>query len=119
MFAAKKSSAAEAGLIDSAVLDGLRKIFGDRTATLLSRTRQMVTERIATIEGMAQREPDAAMARVAHEIGGMAGQVGMARLSREALALERLCLSDKAAATPAARELVALARDSLAALPRG
>jgi HPt (histidine-containing phosphotransfer) domain-containing protein len=119
MFAARKSSAAASELIDETVLQGLRQIFGDRSATLLTRTRQMVAERVETLGRMAESGPDDKLARLAHEIGGMAGQVGMKRLSQDALALERLCRGgDAGEVRTATAALGKVAADSLAALPR-
>jgi hypothetical protein len=105
-------------LFDAAALDALREIFGDRTAMLLSRTRQMVVERMGMMAEVEGPDRGERLARIAHEVGGMAGQVGMTRLSREALAMERLCREGDAAAVDRAVDaLDALARDSLAALP--
>jgi HPt (histidine-containing phosphotransfer) domain-containing protein len=119
MFAVRKSSAAPSDLIDQTVLQGLREIFGPRSATLLARTRQMVAERVETLGRMAEAGPDDRLARLAHEIGGMAGQVGMKRLSRDALALERLCRTgDLVEIRTATAALGKLAAASLAALPR-
>jgi HPt (histidine-containing phosphotransfer) domain-containing protein len=119
MLAAGQIKADGAGLLDHGVIDGLRAVFGERTGMLLSRTRQMVVERM---EQMGRTDPGAeaeSLARLAHEVGGMAGQVGMAALSVEALALERLCRQGEPDA--ARRAMVALtqtAAASLAELPR-
>lgn len=104
-----------ADLIDETVIDGLRAVFGDRTGVLLSRTRQMVTERMGVIAGAGDSEM---LARLCHEVGGMAGQVGMVALSREALALETLCRGeDDSAVETAVSSLQRTAAASLRLLP--
>lgn len=105
-------------LIDVSVIDGLRAAFGDRIAMLLSRTRSVIIERVGQIAERARDGASPEMARLAHEVGGMAGQVGLARLSAAALALEALCAGGDAADVARAAELVdVLARQSLAVLP--
>lgn len=119
MLAAGQMKADDSALLDHGVIDGLRTVFGERTGMLLSRTRQMVAERMEQIgrtDPVTESEP---LARLAHEVGGMAGQVGMSALSAEALALERLCRQGE---HDAARRMVATlgqtATASLLELPR-
>lgn len=115
MLSLKETPRGDSGLLDLSVLDQLREVFGERTEILLSRTRQMVCERMAQL---ADEEPGDKLARIAHEVAGMAGQVGMARLSREALALERMCRDgDADGARKAAGALASLADRSLEELP--
>lgn len=108
----------EAPLIDASVIDGLRAAFGERIAMLLSRTRAVIAERAGQIAARAQDGPTPEMARLAHEVGGMAGQVGLTRLSAAALSLEALCGDgDAAAIALAAGHVETLARLSLDVLP--
>lgn len=105
-------------LIDATVLDGLRAAFGERIAMLLSRTRAVIVERVGQIAARADQGGSPEMARLAHEVGGMAGQVGMTRLGAAALALEALCGgADPRAVAQAVAEVERLAQQSLAALP--
>ncbi|MFN3613086.1 MAG: Hpt domain-containing protein [Rubrimonas sp.] len=118
MLAAGQIRADDAGLLDHGVIDGLRAVFGERTGMLLSRTRQMVAERMEQIGRTDPCVEAEALARLAHEVGGMAGQVGMAALSLEALALERLCRQgEHDAARRAAQALAKTAAASLTELP--
>jgi HPt (histidine-containing phosphotransfer) domain-containing protein len=115
MLSLKETPRGDSNLLDLSVLDQLREVFGERTEILLTRTRQMVCERMAQ---MADEEPGDRLARIAHEVAGMAGQVGMVRLSREALDLERMCRSgDADAARRAAGALRVVADRSLEELP--
>lgn len=108
----------EEGLFDASVLDGLRSIFGDATSALLSKTRAIINERLEQMAGMdAAASPDA-LARMCHEIGGMAGQIGLTTLSRHALSMEGDVKAGAVADLSAAKaELERLARASVAALP--
>jgi HPt (histidine-containing phosphotransfer) domain-containing protein len=110
----------EEALVDTTVLDGLRAVFGDAVGALLSKTRSIINERIAQAGPLAETGAAEPVARICHEIGGMAGQIGMAALSRAALALEVELKSGAVEDMPAAMaQLSRLAHDSVAALPAG
>jgi HPt (histidine-containing phosphotransfer) domain-containing protein len=107
----------EAALIDQELVAGLRAALGGGAETLMAKAAEMVRDRVARI---AAAEPDEAMARLAHELGGVAGQVGLRRLSTEALDLERLCRAGEAdAALGQAAAVEATARESLRATVAG
>lgn len=109
----------DAPLFDESALTGLRAAFGDKIAMLLSRTRAVIEERVSQIAPLAAQGPSQALGRLAHEVGGMAGQVGLSRLGAAALALEALCEAggDADAVRDAAARLSLLSDASLAALP--
>lgn len=107
-------------LVDAAVLDGLRAVFGDAVSALLSKTRAIVLERLDQMGPLAEAGSADPLARLCHEVGGMAGQIGMTALSRAALGLEidlkAGAVEDMSAATAS---IDRLARESVAALPGG
>jgi len=109
----------EPPIFDPAALDGLRAAFGARITMLLERTRDVLAERVAQIAPLSGGGASQALGRLAHEVGGMAGQVGLARLRADSLALEALCEAGAAPETvrAAAERLTALASASLEALP--
>jgi len=115
----RAAPAADAPVFDAAALDGLRAAFGARIGVLLDRTRAVISERVAQMAPLAGEGPSRALGRLAHEVGGMAGQVGLARLGAAALALEALCEAGGApeAVRDAADALAALSALSLEALP--
>lgn len=119
MQQAAPAAGPETPVFDPAALDGLRAAFGARITMLLERTRAVLAERVAQIAPLAAEGPSHALGRLAHEVGGMAGQVGLARLRAEALALEALCEAGgaPAAVAEAVERLVTLADASLEALP--
>lgn len=90
-------------LVDSAMIEGLREALGAGTDMLVERAAAVVEDRVAQLSALADRPLEDRVARLAHEIGGVAGQVGMARLSRAALALEQI--SRAGDATEAAQAL--------------
>lgn len=78
-----------APLIDAAMLEGLRAALGPATDQLLARATDVLEDRMSQLAALADDPLDENLARLAHEIGGVAGQIGLARLARAALALER------------------------------
>ncbi len=108
-------------LVDAAVIEGLRGALGPATEGLIAKATELLRDRIGRLPGRAAAQADEG-ARIAHEIGGMAGQIGLARLARVALGIEQGLRSgdaDRAEAARAAAEcLAALAESSLAALRR-
>jgi len=109
-------------LVDDAVIEGLRGALGPATEGLIAKATELLRDRIARLPGRAVSQAEEG-ARIAHEIGGMAGQIGLARLARVALGIEQGLRSGDAtrmdAARTAAEGLAALAEGSLAALCRG
>jgi len=113
-----EAHATDEPLVDAAVLEGLRAVFGDAVSALLSKTRAIVLERLDQIGPLAEAGSAEPLARLCHEIGGMAGQVGMTALSRAALGLEIDLKAGAVRELPAAvASIDRLARASLAALP--
>jgi HPt (histidine-containing phosphotransfer) domain-containing protein len=109
-------------LVDHAVIGGLRAALGPATDTLIAKASEMVRDRVARLSARVASEGDEA-ARTAHEIGGVAGQIGLARLAQTALGIEYALKSgapDKIAAARAeAEKLGALTEASLTALRAG
>jgi HPt (histidine-containing phosphotransfer) domain-containing protein len=107
-------------LVDTAILDGLRAALGPATDAIVEKAATVVEDRMARIAALAAEPVSEELARIAHEVGGVSGQVGLARLSQQALALEQLCRAgEDAAARKAAEDLAATARDSMAAVGQG
>jgi HPt (histidine-containing phosphotransfer) domain-containing protein len=108
---------AEPPLVDDALLAGLREALGPATDGLIAKATEVVEDRLEKLRALAAEPISDGFARLAHEIGGVSGQVGLARLSREALALEHLArIGEAAKARALAEELPALARRSIAAV---
>ncbi|TVQ55209.1 MAG: Hpt domain-containing protein [Rhodobacteraceae bacterium] len=108
---------AEPPLVDDALLAGLREALGPATDGLIAKAADVVEDRLAKLKALATDPISDGFARLAHEIGGVSGQVGLARLSREALALEHLArIGEAAKARAVAESLDELARASLAAM---
>jgi HPt (histidine-containing phosphotransfer) domain-containing protein len=108
-----------APIVDPAVIDGLRAALGPATDTLIAKASEMVRDRVARLRDRIAAG-DGEAARTAHEIGGVAGQIGLARLATVALGVEQDLRSgapDRVAAARAeAADLAALTETSLAAL---
>lgn len=112
-------AARNAPLIDETALDGLRAALGPATEMLLEKTRATIEDRMARLAALAAAPTSDDVARLAHELGGMSAQVGLKRLSAEALALERCARAGEAAAAAAlARALAETARESVEAVGR-
>jgi HPt (histidine-containing phosphotransfer) domain-containing protein len=109
-------------LVDQAVIGGLRAALGPATDTLIAKASEMVRDRVSRLSARLEAGGDEA-ARTAHEIGGVAGQIGLARLAQTALGIEYALKSgadDRIAAARAdAATLPALAEASLTALRAG
>lgn len=119
----RETQARDLPLIDDAMLTGLRDALGAGTDALVAKAAEVVTERMDRIAALAADahggETTESLATLAHEVGGVSGQVGMAKLSAEALALERLCRGDGEADPRAAVESLSdTARRSLEAIGR-
>lgn len=111
-----RTEAAEVPLIDRTMIEGLRAALGPATDALIAKASGVVEERMARIAALAVA-PGEDLARLAHEIGGVSAQVGLKRLSAEALSLERLAREgDAAAVRRAAPALIATARETMDAL---
>ncbi len=80
---------APAGLIDHGLLASLRAALGPGIDMVIRGAVKAIDERLPRLRDLAELPPSDDLARLAHEIGGMAGQVGMHRLSRAALELEQ------------------------------
>jgi HPt (histidine-containing phosphotransfer) domain-containing protein len=107
-------------LVDETILDGLRAALGPATDAVMRKAAEIVEDRMGRVAALAAGPVSDELARVAHEIGGVSGQVGLARLSKEALALERLCRAgEEAAAREAAAHLAETAQESMAAVAQG
>ncbi len=116
MGATKIEIEATGPLVDAEALDELRLVFGDRAGELLARSRQVIAERAAEVRRLADA-PDDTLGAFAHEIAGMAGQLGLRPLAAAASRLQAQCAEGVAEAPVSARAVAALADASLAALP--
>jgi HPt (histidine-containing phosphotransfer) domain-containing protein len=120
MPVSKSDAGSDAPLIDRAIIDSLRAALGPATEQIIAKAKTVVEDRMGRIAALAEGPVSDELARTAHEIGGVSGQVGLARLSREALALERLCRDgDAPGAKAAAAALADTARRSVAAMEAG
>lgn len=109
---------AGAQIVDAEALAELRLLFGPRAPELLARSRAIIAERAAGLPDAAAQPTPEALGRLAHEIAGMAGQLGLRALAAAAARTEALCAAgDRAGAVASASALVALSEVSLAALP--
>ena len=106
-------------LFDETMLGNLRAALGPATDMLVAKADGILADRITRLQALQATPLDDGVARLAHEIGGVAGQIGLARLSKASLALERLCRSGDSDGTAAAMgELAALTDASRAAITR-
>ena len=104
-------------LLDTAMLDGLRAALGPATDTLVEKALDVLGDRLGKLDALAGTPLDEGFARLAHEIGGVAGQIGLSRLSKASLALEQLSRGgDADGASVALGGLQHIAADSRAAL---
>lgn len=84
-------SGAEA-ILDEQIVGALREIMGPATEVVVAKACAVIEARTADIE---DADPEA-RARLAHEIGGVSGQIGLKRLAHEALMLEHALREDPA-----------------------
>lgn len=106
-----------APLVDAALLDGLRAALGPAIDTLVARAQGILDDRMEKLDALAPTPLEDGFARLAHEIGGVAGQIGLARLSQAALALEQHSRSgDAEAAGDALAGLRTIASESRMAM---
>ena len=104
-------------LLDTAMIEALRSALGPGTDALVERARGVIDDRLEKLEALGLTPLDDGFARLAHEIGGVAGQIGLTRLAQAALALERLSRGgDCDAASAALDALLETAEASRAAL---
>ena len=103
--------------LDHAVMEDLRTAVGQTAFDeIIGDAIFEVTERIARIEQLAEERNLAVMARVAHDLVAVAGQIGLSGVSVIAANLERCCASDEPVAAYAiARRLVRMGEASLIA----
>jgi HPt (histidine-containing phosphotransfer) domain-containing protein len=88
-------------LMDPSITEGLRAALGDGVDMIVAKTMGLIEDRLGTLDRLSATPLNEDMARTAHEIGGMAGQIGLTRLGKTALALERANKAGDAAATSA------------------
>lgn len=107
-------------LVDEAMRQGLKAALGPAADMIVTKAGQVLDDRLARLHGLGPTPLDDEFRRLAHEIGGVAGQIGLARLSRTALALERISRAgDGSAATAALAELERTAQATLALAEAG
>ena len=82
------ATAPEAALVDSEMLGALRSALGGGVDMLVEKAGKVVEERLASLAALDPQADPAACARLAHEIGGVSGQIGLRQLAQQALAFE-------------------------------
>lgn len=107
----------EAPLLDDAIVRQLTEVLGPAVGAIFSRGREQVVQLAEKIERVSGQGDSMNVADLAHELGGVAGQVGLARLSRTALALEQALRSGAVPNPDDAAALKSLALDSVERLP--
>jgi HPt (histidine-containing phosphotransfer) domain-containing protein len=106
-------------LYDGAVLEGLRAALGPATDTLVEKATDILEDRMARLQALGETPLDDEFARLAHEIAGVAGQIGLTRLSKASLALERVSRDgDAQGACGVLRDVEAIASESRVAMGR-
>ncbi|MGF1660803.1 MAG: Hpt domain-containing protein [Rubrimonas sp.] len=105
----------QAALVDREMLRALRDALGGGVDMLVDKAGQVVEDRLRSLSELDPVGDPEACARIAHEIGGVSGQIGLKRLSQQALAFEHRLRGGE---TDGARETIAAigdtARNSLA-----
>jgi HPt (histidine-containing phosphotransfer) domain-containing protein len=92
--------AQEAELVDHEMLGALRAALGGGMDMLVEKAGSVLEDRLRSLGAMdAQGDPEAC-ARLAHEIGGVSGQIGLKRLSQQALAFEHRLRGGDATGAP-------------------
>ncbi|MGB0505699.1 MAG: Hpt domain-containing protein [Pikeienuella sp.] len=104
-------------VIDHEAMSALRDAVGaDAFDEILEDALFEITERLSRIERLAQQGKFAAVGAVAHDVVAVAGQIGMADVSRVAASLEYCCLDeDEISARAVSERLVRIGGDSLIA----
>ncbi len=106
----------EDGLLDVAVMDGLRERFGaDMFRALVAQFTSEMAGRVPAIEAALAAGDLAALRQQAHDITTSAGTLGVTGVSSRSAATEAACKSGDASAALAAGEaLPALLREAVA-----
>lgn len=107
----------EAPLLDDTIVKQLTEVLGPAVGAIFSRGREQVVQLAERIEKNSDQGDSGNIADLAHELGGVAGQVGLARLAQAALTLERELRSGAAPTSEDAAALKCLAWDSVDRLP--
>ncbi len=109
------ATAPEAALVDGEMLEALRAALGGGVEMLVTKAGEVVEDRLAQLAALYPQADPEACARLAHEIGGVSGQIGLKRLSQQSLAFEhRLRGGETQEATRLIAEIEATATRSLA-----
>lgn len=113
-------AAENAALVDREMLQSLRDALGGGVDMLVDKAGKVVEDRLRSLSELDPVGDPEACARLAHEIGGVSGQIGLKRLSQHALAFEHRLRGGE---TEGAREAIAaigdIARSSLAEIRAG
>jgi hypothetical protein len=104
-------------VIDHVAMSALRKAVGPNAFDeILEDSLFEITERLSRIERLSHQKKYAAVGAVAHDVVTVAGQIGLADVSRVAASLEYCCLDeDFVSARAVAERLVRIGGDSLIA----
>lgn len=118
MVADLSQTVEKAGLLDTHYLDSLEAHLGQSiTADILADGMTELADKLRRADQLAAEEARAALARMAHEIAGCAGQLGLHALTLTARGLERTLLRNRRDACGGlAAEMCALGSKSIAAL---
>lgn len=83
------SENAQTPVLDMSVRNQLRDALGPVAEQIFSKSQEQILRLVGEISESARMGDTSVAAARAHELGGVAGQVGLARLSAMALAVER------------------------------
>ena len=113
-------AAGDAALVDREMLDALRDALGGGVDMLVDKAGKVVEDRLRSLGELDPVGDPEACARIAHEIGGVSGQIGLKKLSQHALAFEhRLRGGETAGAREAIAAIGEIASRSLAEIRAG
>lgn len=113
-------SPADVALVDREMLRALRDALGGGVDMIVDKAGRIVEARLESLSALDPEADPEACARIAHEIGGVSGQIGLKHLSQQALAFEhRLRGGETSGARAAIAALGDIAQRSLAEIRSG
>ncbi len=112
-------SAADNGLIDRGIIDDLRRHLGPRVcASILADAALETADRLAALEKAVETRDLKTIRRLAHDLVGMPGQIGMSRVSAVSQNLmECVATSEWTTIRAVADRLLRVGQETLAIFP--
>ncbi len=112
-------SAADNGLIDRGIIAELRRHLGGRVcASILADATLETADRLAALEKALETRDVKAIGRLAHDLAGMPGQIGMTRVSAVSQNLmDCVATSDWTTIRAVAGRLLRVGQETLAVFP--